>query len=663
MIFHLPRRAIGAVFLLLTTVSPCLGTGAATTEITEKQLAAANEAAGVNLGASTASVQQVRALFEGVLASARGSLRIRAANDYGVYLLRNGQSRDAVKVFAAVESQAAEEKQLDAATRARYYYNYGKALDATHQALDASDKYREAVRLDPRFDAALEAARLNLKQLGSFGDLPSLGAGLFNRLAMGALIGGAVGGVSGARLGLSTTSPRLYAGLELCRILLSRGDIAAAADLLSSLAEPASRSSLGATRYLDSLVVFLTKSRTVPADFNLMWDPVIAKLAPLSKPVSVKVDDLRTIYRDDLPLVLNPEGANALFRTWEQDPYRSRLSALLKAVGDTYADQEQYLPAFRRYALAFDLDTSNIDAALYMANLLLSSPAAVDPRGEVLNDWIGAIFPSSSENPIYRGDDWPDILRFHTILAAILERQGRLGPPTTAWTASFHWEKAIRAETIVAERFPDQSRPSPLLHEKLAAFYASSGRSQTAFGLYLNASYEYFSLDESNRARDLLKTATPLQHAASRDQLASFKLAQDLSNLTLDQERPFVGSIQAAGKQRFYKGYAESKTFVRDAAKLISSGKVQSVHRGTPGGAALGCAGPPGGCFDVSVLPGGPDADRSGAKAAVIQGLMDPDAVRRADLLQDSAQLRERLASGHTLCQILHSPPGSRPFD
>jgi tetratricopeptide (TPR) repeat protein len=647
MIFHLPRRAIGAVFLLLTTASPCLGTGASTTDVTEKQLAAANEAARV----SPASVQQVRDLFEGVLAGASGPLLIKAANDYGVYLLRSGQYQHAAKVFAAVECQAAEEKQLDAATRARYYYNYGKALDATHHALDASAKYREAVRLDPRFDAALEAARLNLKQLNSFSGPTNIAGTLLGRLTIGALYA------------LPITSPRLDAGLELFRILLSRGDIAAAADLLSSLAEPASRSSLAATRYLDSLVVFLTESRTVPADFNLRWDPAIAKLAPLSKSVSSKVDDLRAIYIGDLPLVLNPEGADALFPAWKQSPYRSDLSALLKAVGDTYADQQQYQPAFRRYALAFDLDTSNIDAALYMANLLFSLPAELDPRGDVLDDLIGAIFPSSSDIPIYRGDDWPDILRFHTILGAILERQGRLGPPTTAWTASFHWEKAIRAEAIVAERFPDQKMPSPLLHEKLAAFYASSGRSQTAFGLYLNAVYENFSLDEARRARDLLNTAAPLQRAASPDQLASFKLAGDFASLTLDQERPFVGSIQAAGKQRFYKGYAESKAFVRDAAKLISSGKVQSVHRGTPGGASLDCAGAPGGCFDVSVLPGSPGADRSGAKAAMIQGLMDPDAVRRADLLQDFAQLRERLASGHTLCQVLHSPLRSGPPD
>jgi curli biogenesis system outer membrane secretion channel CsgG len=455
----------------------------------EKWLAAANAAAREAETRPEASIEPVKELFRAAIAGAKGSLLMRATNDYGVFLFRTSHSDEALQVFASLEALAREKGSAEPAVRARFLYNFGQTLEGAGQLAASISNYLEAVTLDDSFDEARDAAVASVEELAAqpAADRPQ------------------ASGVAG-----DAPSSWICYAESLFQILLSRNDVVKASALLGSLSRRADYSRRVADSYLEMLVSFLTVTRTGRDGFEKRWLPVIGSL-----PAQRRIADIRSAYdfERSLPLTLREGESETEFAGWADDIRGRRVfSAFLKMIGDDLGAQRCHVSSLRRYALAFSLDPSNLDAALYMANVLLAYRTELDPGGRIVDEWIGNLFRAKAR--AYEDGSALGILRFHTILAAIFEGQDKIGPESEIGRASYHWLRALEAERKLAGGDP-ATYLAPALHEKLARYYAGSGRINLALEEFLSGSAELQVLGLPDRARDVLREAEALSGPAT----------------------------------------------------------------------------------------------------------------------------------------------------
>ena len=98
----------------------------------------------------------------------------------------------------------------------------------------------------------------------------------------------------------------------------------------------------------------------------------------------------------ELPVIFDSIEARYRFAPWFGDPANSREAAeflerparFLTAMGEIHADLGNLERALGLYAAAWAMNTANLDAGLYAANLLLEYSDTLDPEGRYLRRFI-----------------------------------------------------------------------------------------------------------------------------------------------------------------------------------------------------------------------------------------------------------------------------------
>jgi tetratricopeptide (TPR) repeat protein len=400
-------------------------------------------------------------------------LRIEAKNGLGVLRLRQGRARDAADLLASVEPQIRESKDFDAIARSRYLYNYATALEKAGSTEKAFARFLEALELDSSFQPACDGAervanasppRLRVEQLG-----------------------------------------------RLSSLLIQKGELSAVREyLLRTLRDGRALSGAPYEDLLVLLVRYWTAAKVGPEDAQKDWLPFLSQDPPWMSPISRdRVARIRTAYATEMPPILDRYRASGYFGLWQSPKEAaSAFSGFLKMVGDAFLEKGDARTAVSRYALAFSA-TGNLDAAVYLAGLLLNQHASLDPDGRMLNEFIGSVFYAKGES--YLSDDWPSILRLHTLLGTMFERQSRWGSSGDAQSAIFQWEHAIAA----LDKVPGRGQgDAPALHAHLAAAYTGGNRKKEALQQYLISAEQYVAAKRPEAAEPLMLRVDALDSVA-----------------------------------------------------------------------------------------------------------------------------------------------------
>ena len=458
-------------------------------------------------------------LLHQVMREAKGKLRIEAYNNYGILLLRQGRYAEAEVTFSTVDGELRASHDFDRFARARFFYNLGVASAGSLHQEQAAAAYATAVRLDPAYKPPSEAL-LALAQARERGpshlERPAQSQGVFR---------------SFAQADIAPVDTAVPNATSLLAPLIEQRDPDAVSYLRSRLEETGVGGRKDFTSELALLVHLLQVEGTRRADFETKWLPILDRARSSMNEASVaRLNFVVEAYRDDrLPVVLAPSEGARLTAAW-QVPSRDAawFSAFLKVVGDDDLAAGHPDRALARYALAWS-STTNFDAAVYLASVLLKFPAA-DPHGRVLDTLVNVLF--SGKLAAYGSEDWPNIYRFHTLLGSIFDRQGKWGSADDPHSAIFQWEHALAAyHHLPADSQIGEPAPVPGLYAKLANAYASAGRKSDALEQYMVASESYLASGRPEAADTLLlkivKLAPVNANAAQQTRIAGLKQAVD----------------------------------------------------------------------------------------------------------------------------------------
>ena len=461
---------------------------------------------------------EVADLYALAAREATGKLRVEAHNSYGVYLLQQGDAARAASVLSAVKRDLEASSELDPAARSRFLFNYGAALEKSGRKDEAAKAYQQAVDLDPGFMPACDAT-FRLARSGSSPDFQRITA-LVERLIQ-------AGQLDSVRKYLEETSRR-YTDPE--QIVLQ------ARYLTAARIGPDQK---GRAAELDDWWNPALKSGRRPGEeLKVLPDKSRQRLELIDR--SYFLDDPRGDLQGNLPLLLDPEEGRGFTRVW-QDSQQSAdaFSGLLLMLGDWYLRQGQPAAALPRYALAWS-SAGNLDAAVQLATLLQTHREKVDPDGQVLDRLVSVLFDGKGD--AYLQGDWPNILRFHTVLATIFERQERWGSSGDPRSAIFQWERALTAQQRLRPATEEQ-KVAPGLHARLATAYRAVGRNEEALSHFLTAGEQYVALRRPDAAEPVLLRAGELAAGAGDEQTRRLETLQ--AALVHPKERKPPGSDSA----------------------------------------------------------------------------------------------------------------------
>lgn len=272
-----------------------------------------------------------------------GPAAIRAANDYGVQLLRSGNAEEALRVLRPYEGIVLDSEALAFPDRAAYLYNLGKASEELPEVEQALRDYSRAVALCPSFRPALTETL---------------------RLAE----------VADPRVGLRTL-------VGLVEGLLRRADLGTTEELLRAiLANSLWWRSDSEGLLARAVTGYLTAAATGPAEFREQWLAVLQDPESGVRPGWVEL--VAAAYGDDLPEVLSTGDASQFFRDWRTAfGTVSALPSFLKMVGDGLFRAGEERLALQRYSLAWSLRNDRLDLALSLLNVVANGSEDVDPEG------------------------------------------------------------------------------------------------------------------------------------------------------------------------------------------------------------------------------------------------------------------------------------------
>ena len=413
-------------------------------------------------GTDEADLRESANFFREALGSGDGDLRLKAASNYAAQLVRLGEPAQASDVLGGVLSEF-RDAELDPVARSRLLFNYASALENDGRVAEARGYFAEAYSADPSFSPSRDAlARLALESPSEATGIPDL--------------------------------------IRLTSDLIERSDFEAAVRYVN--AGLTIDHWIGHSEYprlVTQFAAVYTAAKVSPEQFREQWSDrwtdLLSKVSPARD--ARRLADAYDAYLGELSVVVNPDAARGEYSAWAPEE-RATLSALLKMIGDHYFRGGSNGSALARYARAWAVDTTNMDAGLYLANLLTADAEFARYSDEFL-------FHAFDEKmQAYLGEDWASILKFHTILGTFFERREVWGPDTVARTASFQWKHALQAHTKLAEEGSEPSRPVPDLRERLARAYENSGRRELAVEHYLGAAEEYAALrrdEDAVRAR------------------------------------------------------------------------------------------------------------------------------------------------------------------
>ncbi|MBC2710210.1 MAG: hypothetical protein HGJ94_04165 [Desulfosarcina sp.] len=396
---------------------------------------------------------QVKAaeLYHSALPRVTGDLKRLTFNNYGSLLLRQDNPMEALAVLRAVEEDYARES--EPVERSRYLYNLARAFEKNDELAAAKDRYQKSAVADPKFTPASRAVSRVLLKLIARPDLVKETAQWLDTV------------VDHGDLSLTQ---------ETIRSVLTRSDW---------VSQP------GFEKVLISLMRYLTVTRVGPQEFKKQWQKNLTVTGEAHQDTRLVAREMVAAYYEDFPIAFEPERGHSRFvaslRAAGQPDAERVVSAFMKIIGDGYLAIEQEDQALQRYALAWTLDTTNMEAALYAADVLLKRREKIDQSNDLLNQFIFFLFEGKGR--AYLGKDWENILRFHMVLGTIYVQRGEWGFSGNPQSAIFQLEHAIEAHKRLFSQVQEDAGPIAGVKAELAYSYEEAGHYRSAGATYVDA--------------------------------------------------------------------------------------------------------------------------------------------------------------------------------
>jgi tetratricopeptide (TPR) repeat protein len=381
-----------------------------------------------------------------------------------VLALREGKSGEAVALLSEVDVNSLEPEQ-----RYLFNYNYGRALELSGNASEAYKRYSQVLEEQPEHEAAREGAFRVLSR-----------------------------------------PPRIAEAASLAERLLAKGErepvVREVRGLLVSFsADPE------AQRLLAVLLRYYAGSRFEPAKFQAAEGKTLAMLSERGSRLESAASQVVAAVKGELPIFVERGRAFAYFSGWTGEEWKTQpFSQFLKACGDAFDRAEKPRDALARYSAAWALDPGNTDAALYAALILSDHSFEPAASRQLLDRLTEGIF--QDKMAAYRRLDWVNILRLHSVLGTLYEKQGKWGPASDPRSAVFQWTNALRAESEVRREKPNFP-PSPGVYLHLATCYQRLGEPETAWGAYIKAGYAFLGISKTEDAAAALERSRALRIA------------------------------------------------------------------------------------------------------------------------------------------------------
>ncbi len=393
-----------------------------------------------------------------------------AQNNLATLLLRQKKPQEALELLRTMSYG-----DVPASERYVYLYNTARAAEQAGDTASALKLYSEALGSQPGFDPAIEGIFRVAWRSGPQGRsaVVSMGQRLLDGRQPANLL------------------PRLHESLKVWAVDPQLQEL------------------------LALLVHCYANLAMEPDAFETAEWPLLRGLT--SGPSGTAVKEIRLAFLGPLtPQFYDPFDPGPV-HAWRGTPWKEEsYSALLSRLGDYYRNRGSFGDALARYALAWSVNRGEASAALFAADVLLEHGSDVDPDGMLLNQFIEKLFMSKGE--AYKGDDWLNILRLHTILGTIYNRQKKWGTPGDPRGARFQFEHALQAEQKYRSQHPEFPR-SPGLYVQLGEVYIASNLQKDAGQQFLAAADVYIQEGHSEEAREALDRVRPiLQNLSPTDQ-------------------------------------------------------------------------------------------------------------------------------------------------
>ncbi len=440
----------------------------------------------------------------GLLSADATGWQAKTYNDYAVELLRSRDASKAVQLLASLDVDHLPG--LSAATRSRYQYNYGRALESAGNS-NAANAYLASLRWDTSFEAAAEALM---------------------RLARA-----------------SEPAVCVETAASLSDLLIEGGSLALAERALLQSLEVPEWSAFGdaSARLLESLVRLWTAMRSEIVDFQQAWGLLLNGLMveDTSPELRRRLREIFAAFLLPLSIEFDANQAQQLFPAWSNSPSDAVIfSQLLTRIGDAYLRANEPQQALQRYALAWSMNHENAEPALYIANILMWFPQEVDSSDELLDDFVEELFGGGRE-PNFP-DDLPNTLRLYSVLGEIFAKKESWGSPSEPKSAIFQWEQAVG----VQKRLDDEhmlAQAVPVLHQNLADAYMQTGETSLAKRYYLRAAEGYQVLDRTESAdamSDRAESIDTMPHGTNDTHYRSEASGLFESGIGKSEERSFA---------------------------------------------------------------------------------------------------------------------------
>jgi len=424
-------------------------------------------------------------------------LRLRAQNNLANLLFVQGKTAAAADQLAAIEPEM--KRAENARSRPAYLYNFGCALEAAGQKDRAFALFEESATLDPTMRPSIESAF---------------------RTAYGS----------------SSETRGIPQMASLLKKLTENRDLQTADRYLrASLTQSHWIGHPQYDRLLVALVQLLTAASTGPQDYVSRWQKDLGPLASkLSGGTASRLADISAAYEKPLPILFEPHELGPVFRDWQNTREQQQaFSQFLKMIGDFYSRSGSPEMALQRYSTAWRMYPENMEAALYMTNTLLAFQEKLDPQGQLVQKLVEGLFHGKGQAYL-SGGDWANILRFHTLLGTIFEKQKSWGSSSDPRSAVFQWEHALRAHDQLVRSNPSSASVVPGLNEKLALAYEATGQKPRAWEQHVKAAEGYVRLGQMEAASSSVRQADRIQ--VSPSQLEQQRRMQELRKTIQDRQ-------------------------------------------------------------------------------------------------------------------------------
>lgn len=423
---------------------------------------------------------------------------LAARNRAGLEYLAQGRSADAVRIFAGAEA-AILASHHTAADKARFLYNYGAALEQSHQSAAAANLFLRALQLDAGVKEPLTAL---LKLPGTAIAKPSE--------ALGTLIDR----------------------------LLAQGDVAGAANTVRYALVQIPPGDGGFEDGLARLLItYLTAAAVGPRGFRSDWQPLIAQRLPTLGPLArARLTTVQRLYLGEIPVIFRQEEAARFIAPWKpcnqamthtvppQPCDAVNLVSLLQVIGDGLSREGSPQGALSRYALAWS-SSWDVAAAIQVAGLLLANPQ-LDTGRLKEKGFIASLFERKRE--AYPEGDLITAFRLHVVLASLFERSKTWGSEREPASAIFQLSSALQVSQKLDARAFAQRDAIPALHARLARAYDQQRRNWDATAQYLASARSYLEAGSPEGADSVLFLAEQIlvlvPDAAQRRQVDALML-------------------------------------------------------------------------------------------------------------------------------------------